>query len=188
MFKFSIGPYLIQAERGKLPALYSEYTNRAILSEEFDLLNAEREHCFISVSRSADWPQLVVAQTFWPSAGGFDSGVLLAPETETLFVGAGERLLAYQLNRFERLWEDSCEMGFWGWKQHGPYVLMSAELELAAWDSIGQKLWSTFVEPPWNYSVEGNVVHLDVMGNKSEFDIAKGPLPLSWPTNSFESS
>ena len=93
MFKLSTGPYLIQTERAKLPALYSEYTKRAILSEEFDLLNAEREHCFISVSRSADWPQLVVAQTFWPSAGGFDPGVLLVPETETLFVGAGEACL-----------------------------------------------------------------------------------------------
>jgi hypothetical protein len=179
VIKLSIGPYLIQAERGKLPALYSEYSKRSILSEEFDLRNAEREHCFASVARAADWPQLVVAQTFWPSAGGFDPGLLLVPETETLFVGAGERLLAYRPGPFERLWEDKCDMGFWGWRQHGEYVLMSAELELAAWNCFGQKLWSTSVEPPWHYLVADNRVQLDVMGNRSEFDLAKGPQHVS---------
>jgi hypothetical protein len=177
MFKLSIGPYLIQVERGKLPALYAEYTQRAVLSEEFDLHNLERENCFVSVCRAADWPQLVVAQTFWPSTGGFDPGVLLVQETETLFIGAGERLLAYRLGPCERRWEDACDTGFWRWMQHGEYVLMSAELELAAWDCFGQKLWSTFVEPPWDYVVEDNHVQLDVMGNKSEFKLAEGPQP-----------
>lgn len=175
MFKLSIGPYLIQVERGTLPALYVEYTKRAILTEEFDLRNPEREHCFISVARASDWPQLVVAQTFWPSAGGFDPGVLLVPETETLFVGAGERLVAYRLGPFEQLWEDTCDMGFWKWTQHGNFVLMSAELELAAWNCLGQKLWSTSVEPPWDYIVDDNQVQLDVMGNKSKFNLAEGP-------------
>lgn len=175
MFKISIGSYLIQVEREKLPALYAEYMKRAILSEEFDLHTPEKEHCFVSVSRASDWPQLVVAQTFWPSAGGFDPGVLLVQETEMLFIGAGERLLAYRLNPLERLWEDTCDMGFWGWTQHGKYVLMSAELELAAWDRFGKKLWSTFVEPPWTYRINGNRVQLDVMGSLSEFDLAKGP-------------
>ncbi len=175
MFKLTIGPYLIQTEQGKLPELYSEYASRAILSEEFDLRNAERAHCFVSVSRGSDWPQLVVAQTFSPSASGFEPGVLLVQETETLFIGAGERLLAYRLGPFERLWEDECDMGFWGWEQHGKVVLMRAELEMAAWDSFGKKLWSTFVEPPWDYVVKDNRIQLDVMGNKSEFDLAKGP-------------
>jgi hypothetical protein len=155
--------------------LYAKYTERAALCEEFDLRNPEREHCCVSVSRATDWPELVVAQTFWPSAGGFDPGVLLVPETEILFIGAGERLLAYRLGPFERLWEDKCDMGFWGWRQHGTHVLMSAELELAAWDCHGRKLWSTFVEPPWEYQVQENRVQLDVMGVKSEFDIANGP-------------
>ena len=72
MFKLSIGPYLIQVERGTLPPLYAEYTKRAILTEEFDLPNLEREHCFVSVARATDWPQLIIAQSFCPSAGGFD--------------------------------------------------------------------------------------------------------------------
>ena len=52
---------------------------------------------------------------------------------------------------------------------------MSAELELAAWTLEGLKLWSTFVEPPWTYTVEKEMVQLDVMGNKMSFDIKKGP-------------
>ena len=52
---------------------------------------------------------------------------------------------------------------------------MSAELELAAWDLEGKKLWATFVEPPWQYSVQGSRLHLDVMGNKSDFGVKAGP-------------
>lgn len=48
---------------------------------------------------------------------------------------------------------------------------MSAELELAASDRTGRKLWSRFVEPPWAVHVVGKLVQLDVMGNKTEFPI-----------------
>jgi hypothetical protein len=68
--------------------------------------------------------------------------------------------------------------GFFKWMQHGKFVLMSAELELAAWDSFGRKLWSTYAEPPWDYQVQEHRVQLDVMGIKSEFDLAKGPQHL----------
>ena len=54
-------------------------------------------------------------------------------------------------------------------------MLMAAELEFAAWDIHGAKLWTTFVEPPWTYRVEGDLVHLDVMGNMSSFPLAAGP-------------
>ena len=79
---------------------------------------------------------------------GFDPGLLLVPETGVLFLGAGERLLAYGLDQPRRLWEDTAEVGFWGWGRFGETVLMSAELELAAWDTSGRKLWTTSVEPP----------------------------------------
>ncbi len=45
---------------------------------------------------------------------------------------------------------------------------MSAELECAAWDIHGHKLWSTCVQPPWQYTVHGDIVHLVVMGNMSD--------------------
>jgi hypothetical protein len=52
---------------------------------------------------------------------------------------------------------------------------MAAELELAAWNVQGKKLWSIFVEPPWIYEVHDNRIRLDVMGNVSEFDLNIGP-------------
>ena len=51
---------------------------------------------------------------------------------------------------------------------------MSAELEFAAWDLRGTKLWPTFVELPWEYAVEGARVELDVMGTRSTFDVKSG--------------
>ena len=69
----------------------------------------------------------------------------------------------------------SSDVGFWGWRRHGDIVLMSAELEFAAWDVSGRKLWSTFVEPPWSYEILGDRVELDVMGRKSSFVAGIGP-------------
>jgi hypothetical protein len=52
---------------------------------------------------------------------------------------------------------------------------MSAELELAALDLLGRRLWSTLVEPPWSYEVVTGVIQLDVMGEKSSFGVESGP-------------
>ena len=73
-----------------------------------------------------------------------------------------------------RLWEDEVSFGFWFWARHGDVVLMGAELELAAWDIHGRKLWLRNVEPPWDYRVDGQVVVLDVMGMMSRLDLHTG--------------
>lgn len=75
-----------------------------------------------------------------------------------VFIGGGESLLAYNLSRPDRLWKDSADTVFWSWPQHGQYVLMSAELEFAAWDKYANKIQSTFVEPPWSYDVKNGIV------------------------------
>jgi len=179
MFKISIGPYILQVQRDTLPSLYAEYCQHATLVEEFDTRNREGAFCFVSVSLATGWPMLVVVQKFSPSMAGFDPGVLLIPETKVLFIGAGERLVAYRLDPLTRLWEDKAGTGFWHWSQHDDCVLMAAELELAAWDWHGKKLWTTFVEPPWGYRVTGDQVQLDVMGRDSEFGLRVGPNAVS---------
>ena len=131
---------------------------------------------FAVQSRTAGWPELAVAMRFEPEpAQGFHPGFLLIPEQHVIFVGAGTRLIAYRLSPVRRLWEDEAELGFWRWRRHGEIVLMSAELEFAAWNTQGQKLWSTFVEPPWHYDVDGEEIVLDVMGRTSRFSAASGP-------------
>lgn len=171
-----ISPFRVLACASELPASYESYRRHAEVLDEFDLSSQEGAPCFFAVGRRAGWPELVVAQRFRPAGSGFYPGLLVVPETATVFIGAGERLLAYGLDPSpRRLWVDHADMGFWSWSRFGEFILMSAELELAAWTRAGVKLWSTFVEPPWQYDVVNDIVHLDVMGTMSSFDIARGP-------------
>jgi hypothetical protein len=146
------------------------------LAEEFDAADADgTSRCFVAVGRRGrGWPFLVVTQRHSPAGVGFYPGLLLASEAQRLFIGAGSRLLAFDLSKPARLWEDCAAVGFWSWSEYGGVVLMAAELELAAWDIRGVKLWSRFVEPPSEYRIEGQVIMLDVMGAVSRLDLLSG--------------
>ena len=178
--RVQIGEYMVQVWRGELPAHFEQLQQLADLSETFGHLGEQNDEdgslfC-VSVSPQFQiWPSLVVAQRFSPDMGGFDPGVLIVPETGLVLIGAGERLLAYDLNRAERLWEDRTEVGFWWWDRQGEVILMAAELEFSAWNLHGQKLWSAWAEPPWNYSVQNGIIQLDVMDNLSSFPVSTGP-------------
>jgi hypothetical protein len=161
------------------PQMLSHYLAHARVVDEFTTVDDRSSvgYCFVGVG-VGEWPQLVVTQRFAPAGHGFAPGVLLVPETGGLFIGAVTRLLGYQIDRagdWQRVFVDEADLGFWGWRQHGEVVLMSAELELAAWTTSGEKLWTTFVEPPWSYDVVGHDVHLDVMGTRSAFNKHTGP-------------
>ncbi len=175
MFSIAIGNYGLLCSPDTLPDIYSHYRQHAALADEIDLNSAEGAFCFIAVQHGTDWPFLVVAQRYNPAGNGFNPGIALVPETGIIFIGAGTRLLAYKLEGPQKLWEDTADFGFWGWRRHTDYIIMSAELELAAWTIHGQKLWSTFVEPPWDYSISKGEVLLDVMGKKSSFSLERGP-------------
>ncbi len=174
--RVTVGEYLLLCTNGELPLLCDNYREHAALAEDFDQTNDfSVDVCFFAVARGGDWPFLVVTQRYSPSGSGFDPGALLVPETGVLFIGAGEHLLAYDLLTPRQLWEDVADVGFWSWRRQGDIILMSAELELAAWDIHGRKLWTTVVEPPWDYDVRDGIVRLDVMGQKSSFDLRSGP-------------
>lgn len=176
MFTLTVGPYAITIQQGALPAIYRDYKRHAKLCDEFDLGRDEPgELFFVSVSAVQHWPTLVAAQRFELAEAGFDPACLLVPETHTLFVGAGRRLLAYQLDAPKRLWEETVDSGFWEWSRHDDAVLMSGELELAAWDIHGKKLWTMPLEPAWEYHVQDGKVHLDVLGRRTVFGIQEGP-------------
>lgn len=170
-FKITVGNHVLGLVPSGLPSLYGEYRAHAIVADEFALDGPGL--CCITVARGGDWPFLIVAQSTGRPAGQ-TPGALLAADQDKLFVGAGERLLAYDLREPRRLWADSAEAGFWGWSRHGDVVLMAAELEFAAWTAAGEKLWTTFVEPPWTFQVEGETVRLDVMGAVEQFPLRAG--------------
>ena len=175
MFSVSVNDYTVLCQDNCLPDIYSDYRQSAKVVEEFDLDNSDDALCFVGIQIDSEWPFLVIAQRYSPAGFGFNPGVQLVEETGVLFIGAGVRLLAYDIRNVVRLWEDKADTGFFGWSRHDSTVVMSAELELAGWNLEGRKLWSTFVEPPWEYAVENGVVKLDVMGKKTSFDLTGGP-------------
>lgn len=164
------------------PTIWSAYCANAELVDEQSAADVMEpggsDHALLVAGiRHVDreWPGLVLSLAYTPSRGGFAPGILVVPESNVAFVGAGTTLRAYRISpKVERLWRDESDMGFWSWRQHGSTVVMSAELELAAWDIDGTKLWSRFVEPPWSYSVEGQLLSLDVMGTITTFDLRSG--------------
>ena len=175
MFRITVDRYTLSMS-SSLPATYDEYRKRVKLVEIFDSGGQGEGYFYLSVAQGNDWPFLIVAQRYAPGPeSGFHPGVLLVPETQLLFIGAGERLLAYRLGPPEKLWEQEVMIGFWGWQRYQQFVIMSAELELAVWNIHGEKLWSTFVEPPWSYTIERDTIHLDVMGKQSSFSLPFGP-------------
>ncbi len=175
MFELTFDDYSVQVEDGGLPETYAEYSRHAQLKVEIGLEGGEGRAAFCAVARQQGYPFLVIAMRYSPAGHGFAPGVLLVPETATLFYGAGTQLLAFELHTPRQLWADAADVGFWSWRRHGRTVLMSAELELAAWNVNGRKLWTTFVEPPWSYTVQDGAVRLDVMGEISEFSLQEGP-------------
>ena len=164
-FAVSCGGYTVEGTPNGLPAMYPALKANAKLFDEIEL----QEHgvCCVTVREDdSEWPFLVVAQNCSPSGAGFRPGVLLVSD-RTLFVGAGERVLIYSLDPVRRLATETADFGFWGWRCCSDVVLMSAELELAAFDVAGgEKLWTTAVEPPWTYHVRGRTVDIDVMGER----------------------
>jgi len=53
-------------------------------------------------------------------------------------------------------------------------TVVSAEREPAAWDMDGTKLWSQFAEPSWSFSVDDQLLTLDVIGTVATFDLRSG--------------
>jgi hypothetical protein len=175
VFTVGFGPYQVHCLYDALPNLLGEYVKRAALADQIDLANPEGKFCFIAVRRPGeDWPALVVAQRYQPADGVFFPGAVIVPETHRLFLGAGTRLLCYDLAEPARLWEDSAECAFWSWRHDDSEVFMAAELELAAFDVSGEKLWTRFVEPPWDFKLEPDCVGLDVMGSVTRLDRRTG--------------
>lgn len=51
---------------------------------------------------------------------------------------------------------------------------MSSENELAVWDIYGQKRWEYFVEPPWKYTIEDDIVFVHIDGKQTALNCEHG--------------
>lgn len=161
-------------EDGRLPLIYNHYVAEAVFVDVADITSSDGRALFVAVADGQPaWPQTCVSFRY-EGGGTFHPGFLIVPETALLFIGAGEDLRCYDLEAKRRLWTDHTDCGFWGWARHGAYVAMSAELEFAVWSERGEKLWACFVEPPWSYAVDGDVVCLDIMGEVAWHRLSDG--------------
>ena len=108
---------------------------------------------------------------------GFGFGVCLDPDSNRLFVGAGRSIRCYNLDATPPaiLWDDVAEEGFLSWERLGDVIFMSAELGFGAWREDGTHLWSTFVEPPWDWRPVNGEIELTVMGASRRFAVESGP-------------
>lgn len=175
MFTLGFGPYQLLCLYDGLPDMLAEYVNRAALADQIDMPNPEGKFCFVALKRPGDvWPSLVVAQRYQPADGVFFPGALSVHETDRLFIGAGTRLLCYDIVAPSQLWEDSAECAFWSWTHDATGIFMAAELEFAAFDLSGAKLWTRFVEPPWDFKLEPDRIVLDVMGSITHLERRSG--------------
>ncbi len=173
-----VGEWMVIVAREQ-PTSLDAYLDHAGLADDISRGDPEDDgYMFVGVcGPGEDGPSLVVSGTYDPASGGFEPGILIVPSTDRVFIGAGSRAVSYRRDAagWRRDWEIEVDVGFWGWRQHGNVVVMLAELEMAAWSSDGTRLWSTFVEPPWSYTVAGETVRLDVMGSVTEFPLPTGP-------------
>lgn len=172
MATITIGEYKLDYIDDSFLAIYG---NRAQLVDEVDLTLEEGSVFTLAVSITGENPRLALEQKFFPVDYGAVPGLLLIPETAVLFIGAGRRLVAYNLAEPARLWLDEPDGTFWRWRQHGNVVVMSASHEVAAWNTQGRKLWSQLVEPLWNYEIIDNLIRINVLNRSVEFPLASGP-------------
>jgi hypothetical protein len=174
MLHATVGRYSIALATSPELVSYGERTN-AVVKESFVCDGDERSYLAVGLSESGCGPELLVEGWFSPGpSSGFFPSVLVAPDTGVAFIGAGSTALCFSLAPIAKLAHEQVEAGFWNWHLHGKFVLMSAELEFAVWSTSGKKLWSRFVEPPWHFTTQEELIVLEVMGHQQIFNLLNG--------------
>ncbi|MEL6839768.1 MAG: hypothetical protein AAFP85_10775 [Pseudomonadota bacterium] len=177
MLSIMVDDWELRIQDGDLPSIFTAYLDHADYVDKIDLDNPEGRFLFFgALNRGQEdgWPSIISAQKYRDERRTFTPGFLVVPNTSLVFVGAGERLLCYDVQNKTRLWEDETTFGFWAWRRFDRYVLMSAEIEFGVWDQHGKKLWTVFVETPWGYEVKNDYVELNVMGTRTIYKLSDG--------------
>lgn len=174
LFKFTYGPYTVSLG-DSLPPMFYSYCQQARLVDTFELEGSYSALCYLAVARGHTWPYLIVAQRYSPGPqSGFHPGVLFVPETQVLLLGAGERVLAYTLDEPTRLWEYGLSGGFWQWERARESIILSSENKLAIWDIHARKRWDFTVEPPWQYTLDGDTLQVAQGGQQIALHCERG--------------
>ena len=176
MIEFSFDKYKIVVQLSERPVTYDLWLQHAKYFDVADLTK-EGTPVYIGISQGKGWHEDVIAFSADPvDYGGFYPGFLLVAETDTFFIGAGTVIKIYDLKNHKKVFQKELSVGFWGWERFGEYVVMLEELEFGIYDLSGAQLWSTFVEPPWTYKIDNDIITLDVMDETTRRNIKTGSL------------
>jgi hypothetical protein len=175
MHTISIEKYTVVCDH-EVTDRISREIDEAVVLENLPTFDEEYgEYIYYGFTDCGLSPNLIIKGKYSPSSvSGFYPGILIIPESDILFFGAGEIVQVWELSPYKKIHEESPDCGFWGWSRYSDVVLMSGELELSGWSVSGKKFWSKFVEPPWYYTVDGSAVTTNVMGHEEKFSIYTG--------------
>ena len=174
MHTITIGKYTVLCDHQKSGRVARDIED-AVVVEKLENEDEYNEYIYYGITDCGVSPDLVVEGYYSPaSVSGFYPGILILPNENIMFFGAGDIVQIWQLSPYKKIHEESPECGFWGWSTHNDLVIMTGELELAAWNNLGEKLWSKFVEPPWYYEVQEETITTNVMDYEESFNIYTG--------------
>jgi len=176
LIQFNIDKYTIAVQIGKEPDLFDMWLKYASF-KDIDGLSEAGTPIYIGIRQGEEWYSTVIAFRSDPiDYGGFHPGLLLEPMTDTLFIGAGTVIRTYDLKHQQKKFEKVLPCGFWAWTRHKDLIVMQEELEFGIYTLEGQEMWSTFVEPPWTFEIQGKEVKLNVMEEITYRDLKTGEL------------
>ncbi|MFZ6778894.1 hypothetical protein ACO0LD_18875 [Undibacterium sp. Ji83W] len=168
MFYSTVGKYTVSITTDPEEIAHKLARSNVVVHKhiESDRNRDDQAYIAIGVTDCGHAADLLFEGWYFPGPlSGFHPGVLIIPETATVFIGIGEDAYTYSMAPIDLIAKESAEAGFWYWSRYGNTVLMCAELELSAWSLDGKRKWTRFVEPPWHYSIESDVISLDIMGD-----------------------
>ncbi len=176
MIQFQFDKYKIAVEIGKEPIDYNYWIKYASFID-IEEQTKDKTPIYIGIGEHQDWYKTIVSFSSDPiDYGGFNPGLILVPETDILFIGAGTNVRIYDLKHQLKLFVKELHCGFLGWKRYDDFIIMQEELEFGIYSLTGQEIWSTEVEPPWTFSIEIDTVKLNVMNEISFRDLKTGEL------------
>ena len=176
MIEFNIDKYKIAVQIGKKPDLYDIWLKHAVFKDIEGLENIGTP-IYVGIQLGNEWCDSIIAFCSDPiDYAGFNPGILVVPETDTLFIGAGTVARTYDLKKQIRKFHKEFIFGFWGWSRHKNLIIMQEELEFGVYSIDGNEKWSTYVEPPWTFSIEDDRVKLTVMDKISYYSLETGKM------------
>ncbi|NOS92966.1 MAG: hypothetical protein HOP30_13665 [Cyclobacteriaceae bacterium] len=161
MIQFSVDDIIIHVYQREHPAQLSHYSQHARFIDDRDL-NKDGEAVYVIVSKGLSTPKyfIVAFRTSPLGYAGFSPCIHYEYESQSLFIGAGNIIKIYRLSDHQLIFEDKCAVGIWGWQKYKNVIIAQEETALRVFDLQGKQLWEMYVTPPYDFTIEGELIHV----------------------------